>query len=188
MNRSEHHAKAEQLLEQARTENDSIRRSLILAEAQVHAALALSAEPGTSPPGPEPKTRSTARGEELQPAVIKPYTPYTPFGRKPVGSAAPGETTPAKGTLPQRRPVPGYPGQQPAPPAAAPPGQTPTPPYAERPWRRRRRPAEQPEDQEAAEPGEQEPDPTEQPPAPDNPAGQEPGQHDEPEPGGLRPF
>jgi hypothetical protein len=47
-----HHAAAEQLLGQAGTEEDSIRRSLILAEAQVHATLALSAVIGTARPGP----------------------------------------------------------------------------------------------------------------------------------------
>ena len=111
---NDHHAKAEQLLEQARTENDSIRRSLVLAEAQVHATLALSAEPGTSPPGPGHETRSTARGEELRPARIE------PSGREPVRSAAPDETTPAWDTLPAWRPVLGQPGQQPAAPAAEP--------------------------------------------------------------------
>jgi hypothetical protein len=45
----EHHTKAEQLLEQARTERDSIRRGLILAEAQVHATLALG-DPGEMGP------------------------------------------------------------------------------------------------------------------------------------------
>jgi len=49
---SEHHAKAEQLLDQAHAEQDSIRRGLILAEAQVHATLALSAPAGKGPPRP----------------------------------------------------------------------------------------------------------------------------------------
>jgi hypothetical protein len=39
---SEHHAKAEELLGQVRKEQDSIRRGWILAEAQVHATLALA--------------------------------------------------------------------------------------------------------------------------------------------------
>jgi len=43
MDRSEHHATAEQLLERARTVQDQSRRSMILAEAQVHAILALAA-------------------------------------------------------------------------------------------------------------------------------------------------
>src|SRR5215472_653098 len=49
---SDHHAQAERLLEQARAEQDSIRRAVILAEAQVHATLALSAGTGTARPGP----------------------------------------------------------------------------------------------------------------------------------------
>jgi len=47
----EHHAQAEQLLGQAHAEQDSIRRAVILAEAQVHATLALSAPGGTGPRG-----------------------------------------------------------------------------------------------------------------------------------------
>ena len=47
----EHHAKAEQLLEQARTTPDQISRREILAEAHVHATLALSAPGGTGPRG-----------------------------------------------------------------------------------------------------------------------------------------
>jgi hypothetical protein len=39
----EHHAKAEKLLELSRIEGDGILRSLILAEAQVHATVALAA-------------------------------------------------------------------------------------------------------------------------------------------------
>ena len=48
----EHHAKAEQLLEQARTTPDQISRREILAEAHVHATLALSTPAGEGPPGP----------------------------------------------------------------------------------------------------------------------------------------
>ena len=43
--RADHHREAERLLSEARKEQDSIRRSLILAEAQVHATLALSTLP-----------------------------------------------------------------------------------------------------------------------------------------------
>jgi hypothetical protein len=43
MNREEHHAKADQLLEQARDAYDPVSRSQILAEAHVHAILAPSA-------------------------------------------------------------------------------------------------------------------------------------------------
>jgi hypothetical protein len=50
MNRTQHHEKAEQLLADARKEPDDTRRGQILAEAQVHATLALSAAPGTIPP------------------------------------------------------------------------------------------------------------------------------------------
>jgi hypothetical protein len=58
----EHHAKAEQLLEQAHTEHDSTRRSQILAEAQVHATLALIAAPTPIPsdPGSRRPPRSAA--------------------------------------------------------------------------------------------------------------------------------
>jgi hypothetical protein len=62
MNKSEHHAKAEQLLEEAaRTGPDQISRSQLLAEAQVHAILALSAPAEESPPGTgQPETISSA--------------------------------------------------------------------------------------------------------------------------------
>jgi hypothetical protein len=52
MNKTQHHEKAEQLLADARNEPDSIRRSQILAEAQVHATLALSAVTVAAPRGP----------------------------------------------------------------------------------------------------------------------------------------
>ena len=52
-NAREHHAKAEQLLKQADTTKDQTSRRLILAEAQVHATLALTAPT---------KTRTRTRG------------------------------------------------------------------------------------------------------------------------------
>jgi hypothetical protein len=52
MNRADHHQEAERLLSKAPEEQDSVRRSLILAEAQVHATLALSAPAGKGPAGP----------------------------------------------------------------------------------------------------------------------------------------
>jgi hypothetical protein len=48
----EHYEETERLLALARTEQDSIRRGLILAEAQVHATVALSAPAGEGPAGP----------------------------------------------------------------------------------------------------------------------------------------
>jgi len=53
MDRTQHHERAEQLLSDVRKEPDSFLRGLILAEAQVHATLALSAPAETSPPGQE---------------------------------------------------------------------------------------------------------------------------------------
>ena len=43
MNRSEHHREADSLLAKARTTEDALYRGMLLAEAQVHATLALGA-------------------------------------------------------------------------------------------------------------------------------------------------
>ena len=64
MNRAGHHQRAEQLLADARNEPNSVSRTLILAEAQVHATLALSAPAGEGPPGPRRnKAAETSPGE-----------------------------------------------------------------------------------------------------------------------------
>lgn len=63
MNGAEHHDAADRLLLEARTVQDGLRRSQILAEAQVHATLALSAAPATRP-----------RSEEKL-LVVDPYIP-----------------------------------------------------------------------------------------------------------------
>jgi hypothetical protein len=81
MNGPEHYAEAERLIAKARSlgggdtyNSIQVRPQVILAEAQVHATLALSAALGMSPPGPEqPGTRSTARGDERAPTEIRPY-------------------------------------------------------------------------------------------------------------------
>jgi len=207
MDRADHHHEAERLLSDALKEQDSIRRSVILAEAQLHATLALSAEPGTSPPGPgQPETRSSARGEELVlvPAELLPYLRYLPGSRWPdEPGRQPGDITPrspSEGSpLPwsdrsqmieeaQRKIWDAHIKMMRESAAPAPAGQTPTPPYPEPSRRRRRRPTEQPGEREPGAPGGQEPDATKRPRAPDNPAGQKSGKPDEPEPGGLRPF
>jgi hypothetical protein len=81
---SEHHEEAERRLEEARTEQDSIRRRLILAEAQVHAILALSAPAGKGPPGPgqdeAADTESTGTAHQAPP----PPSPGTPTSTPPV--------------------------------------------------------------------------------------------------------
>jgi hypothetical protein len=63
----EHYTKAEQLLEDARKEQDNIRHGLILAEAQVHATLALGAPAETSPP-----RREQDPAQDLKPAAPGP--------------------------------------------------------------------------------------------------------------------
>jgi hypothetical protein len=74
----EHHEEAERLLEEAHTTHDHISRSLILAEAQVHATLALSAPAGKDPPGPgqdeAADTRSTGTVHQAPPSP-SPGTP-----------------------------------------------------------------------------------------------------------------
>ena len=69
-NAREHHAKAEQLLKQADTTKDQTSRRLILAEAQVHATLALTA------PASWPETE-TIRGRQ--------QSAYERFGSIDVG-------------------------------------------------------------------------------------------------------
>ena len=57
MNRTQHYERAEQLLEEAHTTHDQISRRLILAEAQVHATLALGAADGQPSPPQTPPVR-----------------------------------------------------------------------------------------------------------------------------------
>ena len=104
MNRADHHAKAEQLLEKARTTPDQISRSEILAEAQVHATLALSAATRTSPPGPgQAQTGSTARPRGRVRACRGCIDPGARSG-----PPAPGATdTPPDATTPPPRSHPG---------------------------------------------------------------------------------
>ena len=205
MDKQEHHHEAERLLSEAPKEQDSIRRGLILAEAQVHATLALSAAPGTSPPGPgQSKTSSTASTLEEHARHIRDRDAVGTRQVQAAPGGQPGDITPRSPS--EGSPLPWSDGSQmiqeaesrnweayikmmrePAAPAPAGQPQPLRPPVVvSRP--RRRRPAEQPEDLEPAEPGEQEPDATKQPPAPDNPAGQEPGKPGKPEADDLRPF
>ncbi len=57
----DHHAKAEQLLDQAHAEQDSIRRGQILAEAQVHASLARRSPGARQSRAPKPRCRPVSR-------------------------------------------------------------------------------------------------------------------------------
>ena len=104
----EHRAKAEQLLEEAHTTQDQISRSLILAEAQVHATLALSAPPGASPPnrgrtqtGGTAGTPGTASGLARGQLGLRPAAPRVSRGDGPrpqvprrARSPPPGRGTP----------------------------------------------------------------------------------------------
>lgn len=82
----DHHAKAEELLDQAHAEQDGTRRGLILAEAQVHATLALGAPAGTGPPGPgrgeAADTQSTGTAHRDMPEGSG------PFEKQPSSSSA----------------------------------------------------------------------------------------------------
>jgi hypothetical protein len=75
---TEHHAKAEQLLDQAQAEQDSFRRSLILAEAQVHATLALSAPAGEGPAGPGQDRAADTKSTGTTHQTLAPPSPGTP--------------------------------------------------------------------------------------------------------------
>ena len=173
-NAGEHHAKAEQLLEQARTEQDSIRRHLILAEAQVHATLALSAPARTSLPGPgRGEAGDTRRTEQVHPLG----TPADPGLTRPQAHGR---------TLPDRRKG----GPEPSP--GSPPGErgargrstseprTPYTPGDEVPAR--------PGGQPLTFPGQQVPDPAGQPADPGGPSDEEPRGPGAPEPSGLTPL
>lgn len=150
----EHHARAEQLLEEARTTQDQISHRLILAEAQVHATLALSAPGGTGPPGPGQSETGYATHAFGQ------FSGYYDDGWGSRGETAPGlrdrpgrdpnrpraEESPA-GAPPTTPPVP-----------ASQYDAEPSPPDPARPAYPRRRAEERPQEQE------QEPEPEEQEP------------------------
>jgi hypothetical protein len=115
MNRTQHRAKAEHLLEEAHTTHDQISRSLIPAEAQVHATLALSAPPGASPPSRgQPEARYAtpdwrhdqgssegSAGSEPQPDA--PGSRYAP-GKHPLLQPRAGETRDSGPAAPQSAP------------------------------------------------------------------------------------
>ena len=91
MDRTQHHERAEQLLSDARKEPDSFRRSLILAEAQVHATLALSAPVQKGPPGPgQSETRSTAATRGADPGRSEGGDDFDPQLHMPPGETSPG--------------------------------------------------------------------------------------------------
>jgi hypothetical protein len=102
----EHHEEAERLLRDARTEQDSVRRSLILAEAQVHATLAFSAPAGEGRPGPgQDRAADTKSTGETRPA--------RPAGQP--DSLSPGTLTPAPPGEPESEPYPRVRGDRPPP-------------------------------------------------------------------------
>jgi hypothetical protein len=159
MDRTQHHERAEQLLSDAGEEPDSFRRGQILAEAQVHATLALTAAPGTSPPGPgQPETSSTASTME-EPSGSTWRSVAAGIGLLPTAPGRqPGYTTPRTpaGAAPPRK----YPARRPGDPvgepaAPAPPAQPPSAAYP--PRSRKRRPTEQPREQQPDGPEKPEP-------------------------------
>ena len=165
---SEHHEEAERLLALARIEQDGTRRGLILAEAQVHATLALSAAPGTSPPSPgQAQTGSTASTGEARPVVPEgsadfPMLPHVPPRERISGRRYPPGEDPRRRT--EERRVSARAAPPPVP--ASPHSPEPSPPIPAHPSPRR-----PPEEQ----PREQEPGPAGQSPVPGNPGDQEPG-------------
>lgn len=171
---SDHHAQADELLNQAHAEQDSIRRGLILAEAQVHAILALSAVTGTARPGPgRGEAGDTRRTEQVH----------------PLGTPAdPGLTRPQA----HGRTLPGWRKGGPEPSPGSPPGERgargvsssrPRTPYT-------------PRDVPPGELPEQAPRPVPRPPVPGGPGDEEPGRPGDqeprgpgaPEPSGLTPL
>jgi hypothetical protein len=168
MNRTQHHDKAEELLSDARTEPDSFRRRLILAEAQVHATLALSAPAGTSPPGREQtQTGGTAGTGGRLPGWPEGGVGFDPQPHAPGGERTPGHRYPP-GEHPLRRAEERRASTPPAPPpvTASPSGPEPstTRPAYPLGWKRPEEPPQEPE-----------PDPEEQSPAAGDPGKQDPG-------------
>ena len=173
MNRTQHHERAEQLLLDARTEQDSIRR-LILAEAQVHATLALSAPPGASPPGRgQPETRYAMPGWGHDQGSSESSASFEPRPDAPGGERTTGRRYPP-GQDPLLRPRAGetrVSGPTAAPPVpGSPSGPEPSPPIPVHPLPPRR-PGEQPQEQE---PGPEGQSPVASDPAEQDPAGPAP--------------
>ena len=120
----EHHDEAERLLALARIEQDGTRRGLILAEAQVHATLALSAPAGKGPSGPgQPETGYAAHAwphdpgwsedsADFEPQPDAPGRRYPP-GKHPLLQPRAGEARVSGPAAPQSAP--------PAPPDTRPP-------------------------------------------------------------------
>jgi hypothetical protein len=183
-NAGEHHAKAEQLLEQAHAEQDSIRRHLILAEAQVHATLALSA-PADEPPSPgQTQVGSTASTGEADPVVPAGSDEFQMLPHVPLwATSQPTWRDDPTGTVRSR-----VPGKRPPPPASPPvrdpalerPGDTALSPSVEEDLLRRlqlenQRPEQEPDPAQEQEPGQ---------PGPGGPGEEEPGDLDDQKPRG----
>jgi hypothetical protein len=101
MNRTQHHDKAEELLSDARKEPDSFRRHLILAEAQVHATLALSApaerRPGQDEAGGTESTQVAHSGtSDIGSFPIRTYGPSGGPGRGELRPRVSSETPTGK--------------------------------------------------------------------------------------------
>jgi hypothetical protein len=111
----EHHDEAERLLALARIEQDGTRRGLILAEAQVHATLALSAPAGKGPSGPgQPETGYAAHAwphdpgwsedsADFEPQPDAPGRRYPP-GKHPLLQPRAGEARVSGSAAPQSAP------------------------------------------------------------------------------------
>ena len=101
MSRTQHHDRAKELLSDARTEPDSFRRRLILAEAQVHATLALSAPAGKDPPGPgQDRAADIKSTGAAHPGMAK-GTNKVPA--RPAGQPRPGGARPPTDNEPVRK-------------------------------------------------------------------------------------
>jgi hypothetical protein len=115
MNRTQHHAKAEELLEQAHATPDQISRSEILAEAQVHATLVLSAITGTARPGPRRgqaggirRTGAQPLGTPAQTVITGPPTAPSRYGGTlPTWGSTSTEPQPGPSSGPSPDPDPG---------------------------------------------------------------------------------
>jgi hypothetical protein len=171
MDRSEHHGEAERLLAEARREQDGIRRRLILAEAQVHATLALSAPAGKDPPGPgqdeAADTQSTGTAHQDMPEGSGPFEmqPHSSPGDLGRGKGGVRDPDPPG----KRQPTRNEPVRTPAVPPAVPALRYGTQPSTTRParpfgWKRPEEPPQEPE-----------PGPEEQSPAAGDPGKQDPG-------------
>ena len=173
----EHHAKAEELLKQLPADHDSIRRSLILAEAQVHATLALRDPGEMGPASPEQdqaadiKSTGAAHSGMRKAGNVRPAAPAG-FSDRASPESRPGQS-------PRSTWVPDSPVTRPV---AQPPFDVPLKlspePATYNPWQQQPRPARRP-----PKPG----DPDEEEPY--DPGEEEPGGPEKPKPGGgFRPF